>query len=89
MLPRDWPRFLQEYTFHSSDWVAVIRADDTTIANEPVLIRSDGERFVKQYDVLVPAESVPGFIKFEERPWRKRLLNTSTLETIEIPLFTN
>jgi hypothetical protein len=87
MLPKDWPAFTQEYTFQNSDWFAVIRADDATIANEPVLVRSDGECFVKQYGLLVPAESVPGFLKFEERPWRKRLLDTATLETIEIPLF--
>jgi len=86
MLPSEWPRFTHDFTFQSSEWVAVIRTDDT-VANEPIWIRSDGECFVKQYGLLVPAESVPGFIKFEERPWRKckRLLNTSTLETIEVP----
>jgi hypothetical protein len=30
------------------------------------------------------AESVPGFLKYEERPWRKQLLDTSTIEVIEI-----
>jgi hypothetical protein len=68
------------------NWVAVIRTDDT-VANEPIWIRSDGECFVKQYGLLVPAESVPGFVKYERRPWRKRLLDTATLEVIEVPLF--
>jgi hypothetical protein len=86
----DWHEIKVSLTYDATDWIAVIHTNINTIANEPVFVRqSDGGCFVKRYGLYQVAESVPGFIKFEERPWRKRLLNTSTLETIEVPLFTN
>jgi hypothetical protein len=69
-------------------WTAIIRTAANAIANEPVLIRqSDGGCYVKRYGKYETAESVPGFVKYERRPWPKRLLDTATLETIEVPLF--
>jgi hypothetical protein len=85
-LPRDWASRTHTFTFQASDWVAIIHTDDLT-SNEPIFIRDDGLCFIKRYGNFELAESVPGFVKYERRPWRKRLLDTATLETIEIPLF--
>ena len=64
-----------------------LRVDTNTIANEPVFVRqSDGGCFVERYGRYEAAEG-PRFVKYERKPWRKRLLDTATLETIEIPLF--
>jgi hypothetical protein len=71
----DWHEIKANVTYEVTDWVAIIRTSINTIANEPVLVRqSDGGCFVKRYGLYQAAETVPGFIKFEERPWRKRLL---------------
>jgi hypothetical protein len=86
MLPSEWPRFTHEFTFQASDWAAVI-CTDGLVGNEPVWIRADGLCFIKQYGNFELAESVPGFMKCERRPWRKRPLDTATQEVIEIPLF--
>jgi hypothetical protein len=86
----DWSGLKAEVTYQDTDWIAIIRTSVNTIANEPVLVRqSDGGCFVKRHGKYEPAETVPGFVKYERRPWRKRLLDTATQEVIEIPLFTN
>ena len=84
----DWHEIKANVTYDPTDWVAVLRVDKNTIANEPVLVRqSDSACFVKRWGQYELAETVPGFVRYERRPWRKRLLDTATLETIEIPLF--
>jgi hypothetical protein len=84
----DWHEIKANVTYEMTEWVAVLRVDTNTIANEPVFVRqSDGGCFVRRYGKVEQAENVPGFVRYERRPWRKRLLDTATLETIEIPLF--
>jgi hypothetical protein len=86
----DWDEIKAKVTYQTTDWIAIIRTDINTVANEPVLVRqSDGACFVKRWGQYELAETVPGFVRYEHRPWRKRLLDTATLETIEIPLFSN
>jgi hypothetical protein len=88
MLPRDLASRTHTFTFQETDWVAVLRADDL-VGNEAVWIRDDGLCFIKRYGKFELAESVSGFVKYERRPWRKRLLDTATLEVIEVSLFSN
>jgi hypothetical protein len=84
----DWHEIKASVSYDQTDWIAIIRTSVNTIANEPVLIRqSDGGCFVKRYGHYEAAETVPGFVKYERRPWRKRLLDTATQEVIEVPLF--
>jgi hypothetical protein len=86
----DWHEIKADVTYDAIDWIAVIRTNINTIANEPVLVRqSDSGCFVRRYGRYELAETVPGFSRYERRPWRKRLLDTATQEVIEIPLFTN
>lgn len=84
----NWNQIKATVTYQNTEWVAILRPAENTIANEPAFIReSDGACFIKRYGRFEPAESAPGFVKFEENRWRKRFLDTSTLEMIEIPLF--
>jgi hypothetical protein len=84
----DWDEIKAKVTYQTTNWIAIIRTGINTVANEPVFVRlSDGACFVKRWGQYELAENVPGFVRYERRPWRKRLLDTATLETIEIPLF--
>lgn len=86
----DWHEIKASVSYDQTDWIAVICTGANTIANEPVLVRrSDGGCFIKRYGRFEPVESAPGFMRYERKPWRKRLLDTATLEVIEVPLFSN
>jgi hypothetical protein len=65
----DWSGLKAEVTYQDTDWIAIIHTGANTIANEPVLVRqSDGWCFVRRYGKFEPAESVPGFVKYERKP---------------------
>ena len=67
-----------------SGWICVIRSAENTLAVEPLYQTSEnGPRSVWWKDDLRLAKEVQGFERFEL--WgRKRLSDTSTLETLEL-----
>jgi hypothetical protein len=77
----------RKFCINQIDWVAVIRTGPNSYDYLRVFQKeSNGECFVNWRGKMELAESVDSFMRFEERPWRKRLLDSATQEIIEIPL---
>jgi hypothetical protein len=78
MLSNDvWNEVRAEVLYNQIDWVAIIRTSENSYDYLPIFQKeSNGSCFVKWRGKMELAESIPGFLKYEERPWRKRLLDT-------------
>jgi hypothetical protein len=86
----DWAEAKAEVTYAPIDWVAIVRTGSNSYDYLPIFQKeSNGACFVRWRDKMELAEDIDGFMRYEERPWRKRLLDSATQEIIEIPLSTN
>jgi hypothetical protein len=88
MLSNDvWSEVRAEVLYNQIDWVAIIRTGSNSYDYLPIFQKeSNGACFVPWRGKMELAENLNGFVRYEERPWRKRLLDTSTLEVVEMPL---
>ena len=85
----DWAGTKAEVTYTPIYWVAIICTGPNSYDYLPIFQKeSNGACFVKWRGKMELAESIIGFERYEERPWRKRLLDSATQEIIEIPLST-
>jgi hypothetical protein len=82
-----WNEVRAEVLYNQIDWVAIIRTGSNSYDYLPIFQKeSNGACFVNRRGKMELAESVPGLLKYEERPWRKWLLDSATQEIIEISL---
>jgi hypothetical protein len=80
--PELWNDVRAEVLYNRIDQVAIIPTGSTSYDYLPTFQKeSNGACFVRRRGKLELAGIVPGFLKYEERPWRKRLLDTATFRS--------